>query len=101
MKEKLGLSYHNIQGLHQIVDSIPERAGKWKTSTLTFNDHPEENFVIHHRDVIEAVRSLFGDPSLSQHLVTAPQKVFSDQERENRIYSEMWTSQWWHVVQVS
>ena len=69
-------------------------------SDLTFNDAPDENFVIHHRDVMEAVQSLFGDPSLSQHLVTAPCKVFSDQERENRIYSEMWTSQWWHAIQV-
>jgi hypothetical protein len=82
------------------VDSIPERAGKWKTSTLTFNDQPEEKFVIHHRDIMEAIRSLFGDPSLFQHLVTVPRKVFSDKERKNRIFSEMYTSQWWHAIQV-
>jgi hypothetical protein len=31
VKEKLGLSYHNTQPLHQILDNIPDHAGKWQT----------------------------------------------------------------------
>ncbi|RDB30888.1 hypothetical protein Hypma_004899 [Hypsizygus marmoreus] len=99
VKEKLGLSYHNIRKLHQIVDSIPERAGEWKTKHLRFKDRPGEKFTIRHRNVIKAIQSLWGSPELADDIVYVPKKVFSDSSRENRIFSEMWTAQWWHVIQ--
>lgn len=30
----------------------------------------------------------------------APSKVYSDNTKSNRIYTEMWTGRWWHVQQV-
>ena len=100
VREQLGLSYGNVRALHQKVDSLPDHAGPWKVKTLSFPDRPDEKFLVHHRDIISAIRALWGDPSLAQHLVYRPKKVFSDQDRKNRIYSEMWTGSWWHVVQV-
>ena len=90
-----------MRGLHQIVDDIPDRAGKWTTKHLSFKDRPDEKHAVRSRDVIEAIRCLWGDPSLSKHMVYAPRKVFSDSKRENRVYSEMWTGSWWHAIQVS
>ncbi|KAF8222195.1 hypothetical protein L208DRAFT_1324030, partial [Tricholoma matsutake] len=98
--EKLGLSFSNIHGLHQMVDAIPDHAGTWRSRTLSFKDTPEDQFIVHYRDVVEAVQSLWGDLSFSKELVTAPQKTFSDQGKKNHIFSEMWTCQWWHAIQV-
>ncbi|KAF8233914.1 hypothetical protein L208DRAFT_1264622 [Tricholoma matsutake] len=72
--EKLGLSFSNIHGLHQMVDAILDRAGTWRSRTLSFKDTPEDQFIVHYRDVVEAVWSLWvwGDSSFSKELVTAP-----------------------------
>jgi hypothetical protein len=101
VKEKLGLSYHNSRALHHILDNIPERAGKWQTRYLTFKDNPAQTFVIRHRDIIQSIASLWGDPAFAKHLVYAPSKIFTNSNKANRIYSEMWTGKWWHGIQVS
>lgn len=99
--EKLGLSYHNIRALHQKIDSMPERAGEWQTKTLKFEDRPDEIFTIRHRDPVEAIKTLWRDPDLSPQMTFRPKKVYSNATRKNRIYNEMWTGQWWHVLHVS
>lgn len=98
--EKLGLSYKNVAGLHKCVDSIRPRAGEWMVRRLAFADSPDEEFVLRHRDVVEVVKSLWGDPSLAKHLVYRPKSVFQDEENTKRTYSEMWTGKWWQFTQV-
>ncbi|ESK83971.1 hypothetical protein Moror_7502 [Moniliophthora roreri MCA 2997] len=66
--EKLSLSFHNTQALHQKIDTIPPRAGKWKVGRLHFKNQPDAEFILHYRDPLEAIRSLWGDLSLSEHL---------------------------------
>lgn len=79
---------------------MPERAGEWTTRTLSFKDRPEDTFTIRYRDPIEAIKSLWADPGLADDFTYAPQKVYSDDSKEKRIYNEMWTGKWWHVLQV-
>jgi hypothetical protein len=98
VREKLGLSYKNIRGLHKLVDEIPAR-GTWQHRDLSFADRPDEKYRIHFRDPIEAIRSLWADPTHAKDFVYQPRQVFSDQGRKNRIYSEMWTGKWWNAVQ--
>ena len=100
VSERLGLSYTNMKSLHKQVDSMTERAGAWKTEELSFPDIPNQCYTICYRDPIEAIRTLWRDPSLSPHLVYSPTKVYGDESETSRIYSEMWTGQWWHVMQV-
>jgi hypothetical protein len=80
---------------------MPDKAGEWKTKTLSFPDRPHDTFTIRYRDPVEAIKSLFRDPDLLQLLRFAPSKVFSGPDQKNRIFSEMWTGKWWHVIQVS
>jgi hypothetical protein len=86
--------------MHKILDIVPERCGPWKTTTLTFPGK-EESFVVHHRDPLEAIRALWGDPSLASDLVYKPSRIFRDESRETRVYNEMWTGKWWWAAQVS
>ena len=78
---------------------MPEKAGEWKTQNLSFND-TQDIFTIRHRDPIAAIKSLWRDVQLSSEMVYAGCKIFSDEAQKNRIFSEMWTGKWWHVLQV-
>jgi hypothetical protein len=98
--EKLGLSFNNVRRLHQMVDGQPDKAGEWTTSNLSFRDDPSTTFTIRHRDVLKAIESIFKDPELGPHLVYKSSKVYSNRSKDNRIFSEMWTAKWWHVLQV-
>jgi hypothetical protein len=78
---------------------MPEKAGEWKTQKLKFND-TEDEFTIRYRDPIAAIKSLWGDEQLSPEMVFAGCKIFSNETKKNRIFSEMHTGKWWHVIQV-
>jgi hypothetical protein len=86
----------------QQVDQIPERCGQWYTKKLSFKDRPHEHFFIRHRDPIEAIKALWGDPSFLNDLVYKPAKLFRGkvQTEEERMFSEMWTGGFWNAAQV-
>jgi hypothetical protein len=90
--EKLGLSFDNVRRLHQVVDALPDKAGEWTTSQLSFHDDPSMTFTVRHRDVLKAIESIFKNPELAPHLVYKPSKVYSSRSKDNRIFSEMWTA---------
>jgi hypothetical protein len=73
----------------------------WTTKTLSFPDRPSEKYLIRYRDPLAAIRALLGNPAYAKDIVYVPKKVFSDSERKNRVYNEMWTGKWWTGVQVS
>lgn len=100
MAERLGLSFHNANALHDKVDALPDDI-PWESHNIIFNDRPNEKHLIQYRNVIDAIKALLGEPSLSKHIVYRPSRIFTDQSRRRRIYSEMWTGTWWSAVQVS
>lgn len=90
-----------MRALHQKIDAVPERAGLWQTKNLFFKDQPDEKYIIHFRDPVEAIKSLWRDAELSPAMVFGPGKFYEDKTKKNRIFSEMWYCKWWHVCQVS
>ena len=97
--EKLGLTYKDVRELLVKVDSIPDRA-TWKLASLAFPDRPDEKHLVRFQDILEAIKALLGNPSYAKHIVYRPKRVFTDHSRTSRIYTEMWTGQWWNAVQV-
>ncbi|KAJ8091269.1 hypothetical protein PM082_024538 [Marasmius tenuissimus] len=98
--ERLELSFKTSRHLNKIVNSIPARGSQWKTKDFRFNDTPpDEIFSVRYRDPLEAIKALWGDPSLAEHLVFKPSKMFSDSGKTRRNYSEMWTGKWWWAMQ--
>ena len=84
------------------VDQIPDRCGDWYTKALSFRDCPDEHFIVHHRNPVEAIKALWGDPAFAEHLVYKPAKLFRGKEttEQYRMFSEMWTGGFWNAVQV-
>ncbi|KAF5381819.1 hypothetical protein D9757_008321 [Collybiopsis confluens] len=101
VKERLGLSYVNSRAMLEYIDAIPNKGGAWFTKELSFRDQPDDHFIMHHRDPVQAIKALWGDPAFAKHLVYKPGKLFygSKQTESYRMFSEMWTGGFWNAVQ--
>jgi len=95
--EKLGLSYKNSKELNIIVDKLPSRP-KFHKDEITVSG---QAFDIYHRDILECIQSLLGDPEFEGKLKFAPEKHYSGPDQLNRVYSDVHTGKWWWKVQVS
>lgn len=61
----------------------------------------DEAFDVYMRDVIECLKSLFGDAEFARYLVFLPERHYSNPDCTMRLYYDMHTGKWWWAVQVS
>ncbi|EPQ52542.1 hypothetical protein GLOTRDRAFT_79649 [Gloeophyllum trabeum ATCC 11539] len=95
IRETLGLSYKDSDSLNKIVDSLPGRP-KFKREEVVVAG---EAFEIYHRDVLECIRALYGDPEFAADLIFAPERHYADVDKTVRMYSDMHTGKWWWATQ--
>lgn len=96
VSESLGLSYRNSRELNTIIDKLPGRP-KFEKSEVTLAG---EKFDIWHRDILECIKALVGDPEFADKLKLVPERHYSDKDHLNRVYSDIHTGKWWWKVQV-
>lgn len=53
------------------------------------------------RNPVDCVRDLLGRVTLRDSLVYKPTRVYTGEDRQRRVYEEMWTGDWWWDIQVS
>ena len=53
------------------------------------------------RDIIQCIRALFGDPDFAPYLIFAPERHYTDNDKEEMVYHDMYTGAWWCFTQVS
>lgn len=100
MKEKLGISFHNSRALNQKIDALPGLA-QWEHHTLRLNDEESAPEIeLWCRNPVDALRSLWANPALLQFMKFAPERQFSDDEMDCRLYNEVNTCNWWWEKQV-
>ena len=59
-----------------------------------------EVFDIWHRDILECIQTLIGDPEFDGELKLIPERHYADKDRMNRVYSDVHTGKWWWKIQV-
>jgi hypothetical protein len=96
VKEALSLSYSNSRELNRIIDNKLPGRPKFQHKEIVVAG---EVFDLHHRDVLECVRALFGDPEFAPHLILAPERHYADADQTNRQYHDMHTGKWWWNTQ--
>ena len=52
------------------------------------------------RDIIECLRTLWGDPDFDGNLIVEPERLYADEDTRVRIYHDMNTGKWWWDSQV-
>lgn len=59
-----------------------------------------EMFEVYFRDVIECIRSLFGNESFARYLKFVPEKHYTSEREDEQLFHDMYTGQWWWSTQV-
>ncbi|KAI9459935.1 hypothetical protein BJY52DRAFT_1204009 [Lactarius psammicola] len=96
--DKLELSFRTPNELNDIIDKElpgrpPFRCEDMDIGGITIQ--------FYFRDILQCIRTLYGDPEFVRDLVFAPEHHYTDHERTCRVYSEMHTGDWWWAVQTS
>ena len=95
--DKLGLSYRSVQQLNKMIDTKLPGPPRFQRDVLYIGD---EELEFYSRDVLECIRSLFGNRSWAQDMAFAPERHYTSHARTSRIYNELYTSDWWWTAQV-
>ncbi|KAI5115355.1 hypothetical protein M0805_003232 [Coniferiporia weirii] len=77
---RLGLSFHNMDNLYKKIDKLPGMA-PWHETTIRLVDEPDEAHLIQYCDPIEAIKSLWRNPTYAKHMVYAPMKMLSSEDQ--------------------
>lgn len=102
-------SYKSNRHFLKKIDSLPTQGPQWICDVINSPGDrldeggarvgPEE-LELWRRDPVECVKELIGNPMFADSMVYAPERVFMDKEKTNRIIDETWTADWWWETQV-
>ncbi|KAI0366896.1 hypothetical protein BV20DRAFT_1025390 [Pilatotrama ljubarskyi] len=93
----LGLSYTNAAELNKIIDDhLPSGRPRFKRREVVVQG---EAFEVYYRDVLECIRALFGDPEFANDLLLVPERHYTDESRQTRVFFDMHTGDWWWRIQ--
>ena len=89
------------------LDKLPI-GSNWKCSTVDVmgDRQDEDGNIMHeqlelwHRDPIECVKGLIGNPNFKDFISHVPECVYVDDEGKFRVFDEMWIGNWWWETQV-
>ncbi|PPQ85738.1 hypothetical protein CVT24_001926, partial [Panaeolus cyanescens] len=98
VREKLGLSYKNSDELNKIIDEkLPSRPAFRRHEVVQGGEVIE----FYSRDILECIRTIWGDPDFVDDLILQPERHYADDGKSKRMYYEMHTGRWWWTTQVS
>ncbi|KAH9021194.1 hypothetical protein EDB85DRAFT_1872004, partial [Lactarius pseudohatsudake] len=92
------LQYRTPNELNKIIDTELPGRPRFKCEDMTIAGNTLQFYF---RDVLQCIRTIYGDPEFARDLVFAPERHYTDHERTCRVYSEMHTGDWWWAVQTS
>ncbi|KAG2124860.1 hypothetical protein DEU56DRAFT_963130 [Suillus clintonianus] len=97
VRESLGLSFKNAKELNAIIDNeLPTGRPKFKCEQIVVAG---EAFDVYHRDVIECIEALYGDPDFADYLAFTPERHYADEDQTTRLFHDMYTGKWWWDTQ--
>ena len=59
-----------------------------------------EELELWHRNPVECIQELLGNPELNGNISYAPVQHFTDKNGMNHVIDERWTADWWWKTQV-
>lgn len=93
--------WKNLREFEQEINRLP-RGPSWIRETIIVSgDQDNEILDLWKRDIIEMIRSLLTDARFIPHMRFAPERQYDSNSKQNRVYGEMWSAEWWWQMQVS
>ncbi|KAG8919877.1 hypothetical protein FRC02_001306 [Tulasnella sp. 418] len=106
IRTKLQPSFKNKYEFLQKIDQLPT-GPRFKSKTFSITGDLRnakgqmmtEVVEMYYRDPVEVVEELISRPSLRDHLTYSPMKIYTSPARQNRIYMDMSSGDWWYDIQ--
>lgn len=103
----MNLGFKSKKGLFSKIDALPQGPG-WKCTPLLVKgdvvgpngEQLQEVLEIWHRDPVELVQELVGNPNFKNYLRWSAEQRFRDEDGNIREYREMSSGDWWWNTQV-
>lgn len=84
--------------LNKLIDhELPTGQPKFKQEQVIVTG---EAFDVYYRDIIECVKSLYGDPDFTKYLTFALERHYADADETVHLFHDMHTGKWWWEMQV-
>ncbi|KAG2158664.1 uncharacterized protein EDB93DRAFT_1237945 [Suillus bovinus] len=81
--ERLGLSFKNTNELNKTIDhKLPTGCPKFQWEQVVVAG---ESFDVYYRDIIECIKSLYGDPNFARYLTFAPERHYTDEDQTKKL----------------
>ncbi|KAF8257672.1 hypothetical protein EI94DRAFT_1817166 [Lactarius quietus] len=96
--DRLELSYRTPKQLNEIINDKLPGCPPFQCHEIVMAN---ETLQFYFRDILQSIRSLFGDPKFAHDMVYAPECHYANSEWSSHVYSEMHTGDWWWAVQTS
>ncbi|KAF8871026.1 hypothetical protein BD779DRAFT_1613985 [Infundibulicybe gibba] len=89
------------------VDALPT-GPRWECEVITTpgdragedGEIVGEEMELWYRNPVECIKELIGNPAFSDSVSFVPERVYTSNDGDDRIYDEMWTGDWWWNTQV-
>ena len=97
------LSFKSAHTLYRCLDELPHAGPVWKSVVLSPNTGtPKEGTppVLFYRDPIGVIQYLLSNSALQEGIQWSPRKVFEDEGKTQRLFSDISTGDWWWDTQV-
>ena len=87
----------SIRDIKCLIANASRSTLKWRQIYLNNITTPLDTPQIYCRDVVEVVKSLFGNPIFDGQMHFRAERIFD--ESGKRLFNEIWTSDWWWEIQ--
>ncbi|KAG8702744.1 hypothetical protein FRC08_003275 [Ceratobasidium sp. 394] len=77
------------------IDKLPHGPDFTIHDIDIFDGERERTQYLVMRDVISVIRELFANPDFRHEFRYRPEKLFTSADKRERMYSEMWSADWW------
>lgn len=96
----LGLSFKNSRDLHGRAELLPS-GPRWRSMHIT-TSHPTKHPVyLYWRDALECIAWIFNHPSFHNQLDLIPERLYTSNDKDCRLYTEWMTGNEAWYMQVS
>ncbi|KDQ15498.1 hypothetical protein BOTBODRAFT_108756 [Botryobasidium botryosum FD-172 SS1] len=102
------LSFKGKRAFYKHVDKLPVDGPGWNSEEITITgDKPDpstggkltETVEVWWRDPVDCIEELIGNPMFKNFMGYAPLKEYKDKLKNDQLFNEMWTTNWWWDLQ--
>ncbi|KAG8699347.1 hypothetical protein FRC08_005368 [Ceratobasidium sp. 394] len=87
--------WQNDRQMLRDIDLLPH-GPDWHAQELVAGEgRYERSHTLYKRSVVDVVRELIGNPAFKRVMRYAPERHWTSRACASRVYSEMWTGDWW------